>query len=284
MRDVSPILSIPMPFDESGAHIGTHRFAILDGAFDEDLAMQIYLKANDGLPTWHPLVIDTPYADLYKASPCLVLCEDHPALIDYASAMLGQLDAGCVLWLEEGVHPDQAAAHCRSLLSARDERNQQRMFRFYEPRWLEPLFSVISQDEAHDFLGPFSAIAWRNERGWRQVSRVGTWSGEINEHGWFWLDGERQAQLGQARLPLIAARLASDYQPYHPAATEERVLEALLQASKWGYDDLASQERWLRLELQAPAGSLSSDRAQQILTRPDLAKGEKLDALERTIA
>lgn len=284
MRDVSPIRSISMPLDESGTRTGSQRFAILDGAFDEDLAMQIYLKANDGLPTWHPLVIDTPYADLYKASPCLVLCEGHSALIDYASAMLGQLDAGCVLWLEEGVHPDQAAAHCRSLLSARDERNQQRMFRFYEPRWLEPLFSVISQDEARAFLGPFSAIAWRNERGWRQVFRAGTWSGEIKEHGWFWLDGERQAQLGHARLPLIAARLASDYQPYHPAATEERVLEALLQASKWGYDDLASQERWLRMELQAPAGSLSSDRAQQILTRPDLAKGEKLDELERTIA
>jgi len=284
MRDVSPIRPIPMPFDESGALAGARRFAILDGAFDEDLAMQIYLKANDGLPTWHPLVIDTPYADLYKASPCLVLCEDHPALIDYASAMLGQLDAGCVLWLEEGVHPDQATAHCRSLLSARDERNQQRMFRFYEPRWLEPLFSVMSMDEALDFLGPFSAIAWRNERGWRQVSRVGTWSGEIKEHGWFWLDGERQAQLGHARLPLIAAQLASEYQPYHPAATDERVLEALLKASTWGYDDLASQERWLRLELQAPAGTLSSGHAQQILTRPDLAKGEKLDALERTIA
>lgn len=284
MFKVSAVQPIAMPFDPDAGDAEGRCFVILDGAFDEDLAMQVYLKANDGAPTWYPLVVDTPYAELYKVSPCLVACEDQPQLLDYASAMLNQLDAGCVLWLEEGVHPDQAAAHCRSLLSARDERNQERFFRFFEPRWLEPLFSVISQDEARDFLGPFSAIAWRNERGWRQVSRAGTWIGEIKEHGWFWLDGERQAQLGQARLPLIAAQLASDYQPYHPAATEKRVLEALLQASKWGYGDLSSQERWLRLELQTPAGTLSSEHALQILTRPELAKGEKLDELERTIA
>lgn len=284
MFKVSAVQPIAMPFDPDAGDAEGRCFVILDGAFDEDLAMQVYLKANDGAPTWYPLVVDTPYAELYKVSPCLVECEDQPQLLDYASAMLNQLDAGCVLWLEEGVHPDKAAAHSRSLLSARDERNQERFFRFFEPRWLEPLFNVMSPEEAFSFLGPFTAMAWRNERGWRQVTRYGPWSGVIKDRGWFWLDGERQAQLGQARLPLIAARLASDYQPYHPAATEERVLEALLQASKWGYDDLASQERWLRLELQAPAGTLSSDRAQQILTRPDLAKGEKLDALEQTIA
>jgi len=273
-----------MPLDLSGTDEASRRFVILDGAFDEDLAMQVYLKANDGAPTWYPLVVDTPYAELYKVSPCLVECEDQPQLLDYASAMLDQLDAGCVLWLEDGVHPDQAAAHCRSLLSARDDRNQERFFRFFEPRWLEPLFAVMSIEEASIFLGPFSAIAWRNERGWRQVTRLGPWSGVIKDRGWFWLDGERQAQLSQARLPMIAAQLSSDYLPHHPAATEARVHAALIEAGQWGFDDLASQERWLRLDLQAPAGTLSSGPAHQILTRQDLAKGEKLDELERTIA
>lgn len=284
MHEISDIHSIAMPLDPSGTDGEGRRFVILDGAFDEDLAMQVYLKANDGSPTWYPLVVDTPYAELYKVSPCLVECEDQPALLDYASAMLSQLDAGCVAWLEDGVHPDQAAAHCRSLLSARDERNQERFFRFFEPRWLEPLFAVMSPEETSSFLGPFTAMAWRNERGWRHVTRLGPWSKLIRERGWFWLDGERQAQLSQARLPLIAAQLSSDYLPHHPAATEARVHAVLVEAGQWGFDDLASQERWLRLDLQASAGALSSGPAHQILTRLDLAKGEKLDELERTIA
>jgi len=284
MFKVSAVQPIAMPFDSAAVEAEGRCFVILDGAFDEDLAMQVYLKANDGAPTWYPLVVDTPFAELYKVSPCLVECEDQPQLLDYASAMLNQLDAGCVLWLEDGVHPDQAAAHCRSLLSARDERNQERFFRFFEPRWLEPLFSVMSPGEATSFLGPFTAMAWRNERGWRQVTRFGQWSGVIRDRGWFWLDDERQAQLSQARLPMIAAQLSSDYLPLHPAATEERVHAALIEAGQWGFDDLASQERWLRLDLQVPAGTLSSPSAHQILTRQDLAKGEKLDALEQTTA
>jgi len=284
MHKLSAIQSIPVPLEQARTSVGARRFVILDGAFDEDLAMQVYLKANDGLPTWYPLVVDTPYAELYKVSPCLVECEDHPHLLDYAAAMLNQLDAGCVLWLEDHVQPDLAAAHCRSLLSVRDERNQERMFRFFEPRWLEPLFAVMSPEEALDYLGPFSAMAWRNEHGWRQVTRLVPWNGVTKAPGWFWLGDERQAQLTQARLPLIAAQLSGDYRPHHPAATEARVLEALVEADQWGFDDLASQERWLRLHLQRSEGFLRSGHARQILTRQDLAKGEKLDALEQTIA
>lgn len=284
MHKVLDIQSITLPLEQARTGMSGRRFVILDGAFDEDLAMQVYLKANDGLPTWYPLVVDTPYAELYKVSPCVVECEDHPHLLDYAAAMLTQLDAGCVLWLEDHIQPEQAAAHCRSLLSARDERNQERMFRFFEPRWLEPLFTVMSPDEALDFLGPFRAMAWRNEHGWRQVTRQVPWNGVIKERGWFWLDGERQAQLTQARLPLIAAQLSGDYQSHHPAATEERVLETLIEAGRWGFDDLASQERWLRIDLQSSDGFLRSDHARQILSRQNLAKGEKLDALEQTTA
>src|SRR5690606_5592311 len=110
------------------------------------------------------------------------------------------------------------------------------------------------------------------------------WNGVTKAPGWFWLDDERQAQLTQARPPLIAAQLSGDYRPHHPAATEARVLDALVEADQWGFDDRAAQEGCLRLGRQSSEEFFRTQHARQILARQDLAKGEKLDALEQTIA
>lgn len=281
MDKVTQIYSISSPFDVELSGEGLC-CAIVDGAFDDNLQGQIYRNANNGSPIWMSLTLNTPYADLGKQSPCLVRCAEHPGLMRYTSELLAQSNAGCVVWLEQDSDWPLAVRHCQSLLAVMDERHSRSFFRFFEPRWLEPLFSVLSAKERLDFLGPFRAMSWRNELGWRHIARLESWTGKIQEPGWFHMNALRQQQLEEARLSLVAVLLADSYRSHLPESEPEHVVLAQLQKARAaGYTALAEQERWLRLYLSRPPGFLDSVLAQQTLSRKDIARGEKLSELEK---
>jgi hypothetical protein len=279
MDKVSQVQGINSPLSKEYEGYGV-RYVILDGAFDDNLHAQIYRNANNRSPIWAPLTLNTPYAEMGTMSPCLLQIEEHYKVQDYASELLEQSDAGCVVWLEDSTQWPVAIEHCQSLLTVKDNEQGDTFFRFFEPRWLEPLFETLEPGERSAFLGPFAAIAWRNERGWRLVSRLEEWEGLTQAPGWLSLDTRRLQSLEQARLPLTAARLAESYRAYLPDDGDRVVLDILNYIKPFGYSDLESQERWLRLHITRPKDFLYSAEVQNLLHSQEYAKGKKLDEIE----
>lgn len=109
-----------------------------------------------GHPHWAPLFLDTPYHPLVDQGPVLVMSNNSDQWSDYASALLSQSDAGCILYLESAQHWQAAVEHCQSLLSVRTEERPDQLMRFFEPRWMEPLLATLSDGEKQAFMGPFS--------------------------------------------------------------------------------------------------------------------------------
>jgi len=271
--------SIPSPFVESPSPY--LRCVILDGSADKDLLTNLYQLSSQGTPIWEPLFHGTPYSDLEESGPVLVLSDQQDGWEAYSSNLLEQSDAGCVLYLEDRRDWDTAIKHCKSLLTVRVENQQQQLMRFFEPRWLEPLLASLSPTEREQFFGPFRAMAWRNELGWRYAQRTGKWDGKVQAAGWLWLGQDLQQAMEMARLRIIAKELANDYQAALPSAErEDFVYGELLAAHAADFHQKSDFERWLRMTLSKPKGFWNEASTNAVLGRDDLAAGEKLDTLE----
>ncbi len=271
--------SIPSPFLESPSPY--LRCVILDGSADKDLLTNLYQLSSQGTPTWEPLFHGTPYSDLEESGPVLVLSDQQDGWEAYSSNLLEQSDAGCVLYLEDRRDWEAAIKHCKSLLTVRVENQQQQLMRFFEPRWLEPLLASLSPTEREKFFGPFRAMAWRNELGWRYAQRSDKWDGKVQAEGWLWLGQDLQQAMEKARLRIIAKELANDYQAAIPSAEREAfVYDELLAAHAADFHQKSHYERWLRMTLSKPKGFWKEASTNAVLGRDDLAAGEKLDTLE----
>lgn len=271
--------SIPSPFLESPSPF--LRCVILDGSADKDLLANLYQLSSQGTPTWESLVHGTPYSDLGNRGPALVLSDQQGDWETYSSNLLEQSDAGCVLYLEDRRDWDAVVNHCKSLLTVRVENQQQQLMRFFEPRWLEPLLGSLSSDEREQFFGPFCAMAWRNELGWRYAERTGKWDGKVQAAGWLWLGKDLRQAMEMARLRIIAKELAEDYQAsLSSAEPEDFVYRQLLAAHAADFHQKSHYERWLRMTLSKPEGFWAQASTTAVLDRDDLAAGEKLDTLE----
>ncbi len=271
---ISPFIRSP------AAGLGT-RCVILDACADTELKRWIYELAPAGSPVWAPLFHDTAYAELDDCGPALVLCDAKDGWADYASALLEQSSAGCVLYVDDLQNWTDAVKHCQSLLTVGTEQQGNQLMRFFEPRWLEPLVTTLSADEQQAFLGPFSGLAWRNELGWRYLERFAPWNGEVQQPKWLRMGRARQQDMVQARLRLIASELTNDYRTILDMPEPEAyVYEQLRAAQAVGVEQKAHFERWLRLALSNKGAPWPSSAARQVMARDDLVIAGKLDELE----
>ncbi|KKN67289.1 hypothetical protein LCGC14_0463210 [marine sediment metagenome] len=273
---------ISSPFERSPAGVSGKRCVVLDATADAELWRWIYQLAPQGTPQWASLFHGTEYAALSEHGPALVFSEQAGDWDDYASALLEQSNAGCVLYLDNPQDWSAAVKHCQSLLTVTTDDGCKQLMRFFEPRWLEPLFASLAPVERDEFLGPFSGMAWRNELGWRYVARADTWSGVVQKPGWLHLGSQRQQRITQVRLKVIATELALDYQSVliMPEPTDF-VFNQLLVAQAAGAEKKAHYERWLRLALCSEGADWPSQAAHAVLARTDLVMTGKLDELER---
>ncbi|GAA6133147.1 DUF4123 domain-containing protein [Halopseudomonas sabulinigri] len=273
---------ISSPFERAPTGMSGKRCVVLDATADAELWRWIYQLAPQGEPQWTSLFHGTEYAALSEHGPALVLSEQAGDWVDYASALLEQSNGGCVLYLDHPQDWSAAVEHCQSLLTVTTHDGRKQLMRFFEPRWLEPLLVSLTAVERDEFLGPFSGIAWRNELGWRYVARSGAWSGAVQKPGWLHLGPQRQQQITQARLQIIAAELTLDYQSVltMPEPTDF-VFNQLLAAQAAGAEQKAHYERWLRLALCCEGANWPSPAADAVLARKDLVMTGKLDELER---
>lgn len=276
------IKEICSPFrqlDESGPGI---RCVVLDAVVDPELPRWIYQLAPGGAPRWAPLFAGTGFAALADSGPAFVLSEGPGDWADYANAMLEQSHSGCVLYLDDLQNWDAAVKHLQSILAVSTEQRNNQLMRFFEPRWLEPLINELTAEERQNLLGPFRAIAWRNELGWRQLSRLQAWNRVIPEPGWLHIGQARLQRMTQTRLSIMARELAQDYGAVlkmpEPTAF---VYQCLLEAQDAGVQQKAHYERWLRLVLGNSDTPWPTSAAKQVIARVDLAIAGKLDELER---
>ncbi|WOD09980.1 DUF4123 domain-containing protein [Pseudomonas sp. NyZ704] len=275
-------IEIVSPFEQSpDSETGT-RCVLIDPVADAQLIRWIYELAPQGAPQWMPLFTGTGYASLTDVSPALVLSGERGDWAGYASALLEQSHAGCVLYLEDRSQWTDAVKHCQSLLTIRTKEKSVQLMRFFEPRWLEPLIASLTPDELQAFLGPFSGLAWRNELGWRYQSRLQPWDGVVHKPGWLHIGRARQQAMRQKRLEVIATELAKDYSAVLKMPAPQRfVYDQLCLAQTAGVEQKAHFERWIRLALHSQDRSWPTAEARQILARDDLVVAGKLDALER---
>lgn len=274
------IVSIASPFEQPAA-TGV-MCLILDRSSDPDLLSHLFHGEEQSRPECIPLFTSTPYADLQPAGPYVVMYLGKQSAITYASTLLEQSDAGCVAWLSNRGLLDQGLEHWRSLLTVRTDEDPLQMMRFFDPRWMEPLLLSLSETEKAQFLGPFSGLAWRNEIGWRYYAIAPqNQKNVVQPPAWLYLSPERQALIEQNRLNVIATRFANDYHEVLPSeGSVEFVYRQLLAGQDQGYEQIAEQERWLRLAIQHGDSFWNNAPAAEWLAREEIALGDKLTQLE----
>ncbi|MFJ4543114.1 DUF4123 domain-containing protein [Pseudomonas sp. NPDC088885] len=274
------IVSIESPFKQPATT--SVMCMILDRSCDPDLLSHLYQGDEQSRPSCIPLFTETPYADLQPAGPYAVLCPEKGAAMDFIDTLLEQADAGCVAWLSTPASLDQGVEHWRSLLSVRTDDEPQQMMRFYDPRWLEPLLLSLDETEKTQFLGPFSGLAWRNEIGWRYYAKSQhSAQTAVQPPAWLYLSPQRQQLIEQGRLKVIATRFADDYRDtLPPEDTVEFVHRQLLAGQDMGYEQMADQERWLRLTIIQGDTFWARSPHAELLARDDIALGDKLTQLE----
>jgi hypothetical protein len=258
------------------------RCVILDGSFDPDLQAHVDLTINYGAERCVPLFENTPYSGLQAVGPFALLCPAPGSLVEYASKLLEHANAGCVVYLKDEQSFEQAIEHWRSLFTVSTDDTPAQLMRFFEPRWLEPLLNSLDETELLQFMGPLTALAWRNELGWRHLENPAPDPDvEIQAPAWLHLSLERQALMDQYRLKVLAGRLVLDYQSALTMPEPvDFVYQQLIAAKQAGYVQLSEQERWLRLALHQGDGFWSRFPNTELLARDDLGLGDKLSELE----
>lgn len=272
--------SIPSPFK----HIASPGVmcVILDSSFDPELLTHLFSGDDQNQLQCIPLFLGTPYAELQSAGPYMILCPANGASSAFAGTLLEQADAGCVAWLSNAQTLEPAIEHWRSVLTVHTDEEPLQMMRFFDPRWLEPLIRSLSEAERIQFIGPFSGLAWRNEMGWRYFAQAPkSPAPPLQPPAWLYLSPEHQARIDQERLKVIAARFAEDYREVLPASdTVEYVYRQLLAGQQAGYEQMADQERWLRLAVRRGDSFWAHYPDAELLARSDVALGDKLTQLE----
>ncbi|WP_296259254.1 MULTISPECIES: DUF4123 domain-containing protein [unclassified Pseudomonas] len=275
------INSIVSPFQEPAA--AGVLCVILDGSFEPDLQVRVEEIICYGAGRCTPLFDGTRYVGLQAAGPFVLLCPAPDTLMQYASTLLEQADAGCVAYLQDEQSFERAVQHWRSLLTVSTDQNPAQLMRFFEPRWLEPLVKSLNEPELLQFMGPVTDLAWRNQLGWRHLPNPRPDpNAEIQKSGWLHLSQERQALMDQHRLKVLASGLALDYRAALAMPEPvEFVYRQLLAARQAGYLQLADQERWLRLALRQGESFWNCSPGTELLARDDLSLDDKLIELER---
>ncbi|MDD2058074.1 DUF4123 domain-containing protein [Pseudomonas sp. GD03860] len=256
---------------------------IVDASFDPQLQLRIDQSLEQGVTRSVALFNDTPYVALQAVGPIALLCPTTGGLMDHLSTLFERTDAGCVAYMKNEYAFEQVVTHWRSLLTVSTDDGPTRMFRFFDPRWLEPLLNSLDEAERWQFLGPITDLAWRNELGWRhQANPRATLNTEVKDPGWLHLDRQRQNAMDHHRLQVQAAQLAQHYRSALPMPQAETfVYEQLLAARQAGYLEIVEQERWLRLALRHGDGFWERSPFAQLLQSEDQSLDQKLVGLEQ---
>jgi hypothetical protein len=145
----------------SGA-LTMHTYLIVDCAVRADAARTLRFYAQD-LPH-RSLFLGQPEAKHADAGPWLVQVDGNTGLHGWLNALEGTGDCvPCVSYLSSTEDFEAIFAHLQSFLDLRLSNGSSALFRFWDPRVFKRLQRILTPDQSHSLMAPFSE--WRTTNG-----------------------------------------------------------------------------------------------------------------------
>lgn len=261
-------------------------FAILDLAQKDEgqLLGWLYNHFDLGDIPWNPLYQGTELASNWSTGPILIELRDAQV---FREALIERYQSDCLGMLISAPDVSLAAMadHLRSLIIPLLD-GKPSVFRFYDPRSLGPLLTVLQPKQRYQLLG-VSQWCWCNDGQWwvTTESQPAAWP----QPGSTLALGKAQLEaLDEARIAQFAESLTNYYRPHISASDPEQfVLGEIKSANNAGISLLADQERWVRLAIQAGVPLTESTSWQHLASDQGLSPSQILAHLEseqRTVA
>lgn len=254
-------------------------FAIVDLAGTPDFLKDLYGVMSNGHIRWVSLLEGTRWQSGWQAGPVLVHMSDRPDVQELVAGKLADAGVGLVIDCPQSF--DELVAWGRSRLLALAESDE-RLFRFYEPRSMQPLLAVLG-DKENALFPPESRVYWHDSKGWmgRETGRQES-TDELPE----WkLSQAELSGLPEYRQAQRACRLAEVYRDHIGHSGDYRIwaLEQLRQATAHGCSKVSQQERWLRIALQIDAPIMSEPTLRNLAVDAKMTAEDRLLAMERFV-
>ncbi len=139
-----------------------HTYVIIDCAVRSDAALNLRFYASD-LPH-RSLFWGQPEAKHADAGPWLVQTDGSAALHGWLNALEGTgHGVPCVSYLSSAEDFEAVFTHLQSFLDLRLSNGASALFRFWDPRVFQRLQRVLTREQLHSLMSPFSE--WRTTSG-----------------------------------------------------------------------------------------------------------------------
>ena len=139
-----------------------HTYLIVDCAVRSDAARTLRFYAHE-LPH-RSLFLGQPEAKHADAGPWLVQVDGSTGLHGWLNALEGTGDCvPCVSYLSSTENFEAVFAHLQSFLDMRLSDGSSALCRFWDPRVFKRLQRVLTHDQRHSLMAPFSE--WRTTSG-----------------------------------------------------------------------------------------------------------------------
>ncbi|WP_165495839.1 DUF4123 domain-containing protein [Marinobacter halodurans] len=252
-------------------------FAVVDLAVDESFLGQLYGAMTSSAITWSSLLTGTRWESAWKTGPILVKLSGHEKFAsdiaqDMANQPLGML-------IETPLDASSAHTYFQSLLLS-TARQDETLFRFYEPRMLTALLAALGE-KRHRLIRKGEAWSWHDGYDWKACRSDFHAATDLSSEPPK-LSSEELASVPQYRTADKAIRYRHAYRSHLPDAPDQTVwiMARLLEARESGLKSSALQERWLRLALQHGASFQKTPPFEKVMHDPSMTPQERLMAME----
>ena len=267
------IIAIERPVDAE--------FAIIDLALDQEMLGWVYEQMQHRDIRWESLYQGTDWQQNWKSGPILIELKGSDSCTDALAKLFPQYPNGLFINVP-GVTPETLAEQLRQ--HAIIELNgKQAAFRFYDPRHLTELLSILTDIQRNSLVRPGEQWVWHDSDQWQSYSC--RQSGDALAPATSIVLSQEQLESFETLKRLKKARsLASHYQEWVKSSDPEKVIfDHLTAAKKAGLDKVSDQERWLRIALTLSSPVQNSSAWQALATNDQLTPRQRLSNMEKTV-
>ncbi len=264
-------------------------FAILDLAQDDDLLEWLYSHMQTGEIAWESLFIGTRYHPEWRCGAILIELRGKTGFQESMRQRMSRQPVGLLIASRKNTL-QVMASRLREALFA-NVSGVEKLFRFYDPRSLSALFSILDKLQIERLLSGSDAWTWFADGHWHRIDNEATEpsaekepsaetepSAEIGEP--IRLTEQQVDQLALARKIDLINMLYQHYLAHLPASDPLAfVNQQVGVASEFGLTRQRDYERWIRLAIME-GGPLEHSPRWVALHQTGENPGKVLDILE----
>lgn len=224
---------------------------LLDGINVKNLLHKFYTQQNQS--KFEVLYLQTPFAELYEVSPCLVKIDNsnNPHLLNY----LSHLDEEWGYILISDASWEEQIKHLRNLLIVKQPNDEQVILKIADPMLAGALFELAEKQADSAFFGPFKQIYTtdiidnqlnnyqRPEQAIQSLATPYQLSNEQNEA----LD-KVEIKRANYKLHQHMERHFPSFLAHYPKATKKQAIDHLIQeANQLTYNTPMAQAYYLNI-------------------------------------